>query len=240
MQHLSFWCRHTVGALALSILLLSLGFVVPEPVAIAKSKWNLANVMRLLDSSPDPAPPSSPPVFTQTNLPASVPSHWLQLCREPKLLEAMLLLQQSEAGKASLGLIERQRMRVVFRDLKVFGEAIDGFSALAWMSKRGEVVLLVHERHRNAPPAALAALLAHEAMHGDSQNSRKEEAMAWSREASVWRELRRHSAWQSLAKDGLVDRLNRLVIAQDAAQLDGMVISNPAYASLPDTSPGFE
>ena len=134
-------------------------------------------------------------------------------------------------------------IRVRFKDMAQLGPAVKDFDALAWMSRQGQLFIFVSERHRAAPPQALAALLAHEALHHDLRNSVQEEIAGWRQEALVWERLRHGLPTVLQRANGhypLIARLNRLLDAHQTGQLDALVRENPHYASLPEYSPGFD
>lgn len=180
-------------------------------------------------------------------------SAWLKLIHEPALLKAMALMNTTPGGRASLKLMQQKQIRVMFRNLSVFGKQIAEYDALAWMSSTGEVVLLLNMKHQYAPPEALAALISHEAMHCDGENSKQEEVEAWKREGEVWQALyplfRQRFMQSSIQNTGnnkregsndLLHRLNTLVAKQQMGTLDVFVRQHEAYKDLEDYSPGFE
>lgn len=121
-------------------------------------------------------------------------------------------------------------------------KSLRNYDALSWMSNSGERVIFINQKHRNAPPEALAAIIAHEAMHDDAFNSLSEEVSSWRFEAMVWQELKRKN--QSLAHlpagvNDLVDRENRLEQEDRNGTLEKFVRANPGYRELPEVSPGY-
>jgi hypothetical protein len=171
-------------------------------------------------------------------------SAWLKLTHEPALLKAMALMNTTSGGQDSLKLMQQKQTRVLFRDLSVFGKTIAQYDALAWMSNTGAVVLLLNQKHQHAPPEALAALIAHEAMHCDGENSKQEEVEAWNREGEVWQALYpsfMQSASRYKKEDAapLLHRLNTLLAKQENGQLDEFVRNHEAYKALGDSSAGF-
>ena len=135
-------------------------------------------------------------------------------------------------------------VKVQFKDLSQIKEEYQNFDALGW-KKKNQLYIFINPRHADAPPAALAALLAHEALHQDEYNSLAEETYAWTMEAAVWSELleiypeqndRQHPWWQRentlkqlFKKGGYTDKYIRKT-----------VYANKGYQNLPQTSPGFE
>ena len=148
--------------------------------------------------------------------------------------------------KAILGnnLTERP-VKIEFKDLGSINKAYATFDALGW--KKGKrLYIFINPRHKDAPPGALAALLAHEALHQDEYNSLAEETYAWTMEASVWCEILR--AFPESGDDNLhplVDRENTLKQLLEKGNytnknIKKTVMQNKGYENLPATSPGFE
>lgn len=158
---------------------------------------------------------------------------------EPQLQKALLLLRQSPEGRDSWALIHQHNTKILFKDLSVFGGNIGQYDALGWMSPQEERVIFIHHKHRGQLPEALAALIAHEAMHCDAWNSQQEEVAAWHREAQVWEDLQTSSLQLKRKGGALEGRLDRLVREKNARTLKQLVLGNNAYESLPKHSPGY-
>lgn len=136
-------------------------------------------------------------------------------------------------------------VKIEFKDLTEIGQEYASFDALGW-KKNDKLYILINQKHRTAPPGALAALLAHEALHQDEYNSLAEETYAWTMEASVWCEILR--VYPESADDthnSLVARENTLKKLFERGKYSDKYIkktvwSNDGYKNLPTTSPGFE
>lgn len=148
--------------------------------------------------------------------------------------------------KAILGNnLSGQPVKIEFKDLSTIGEAYANFDALGW-KKGSKLYIFINQKHKSAPPGALAALLAHEALHQDEYNSLAEETYAWTMEASVWCEILR------VFPESADDRHNSLVARENTLKklfergkysdkyIKKTVWSNDGYRNLPTTSPGFE
>lgn len=148
--------------------------------------------------------------------------------------------------KAILGNnLSGEPVKIEFKNLGEFGEEYSGFDALGW--KKGKrLYIFINQKHKTAPPGALAALLAHEALHQDEYNSLAEETYAWTMEASVWCEiLRVYPESADDIRNALVGRENTLKIMFERGKYSNKYIkktvwSNAGYKNLPTTSPGFE
>jgi len=98
---------------------------------------------------------------------------------------------------------------------------------------------------KDAPKAALSALLAHEAIHQDELNSLNEETYAWTLEAAVWTQLCNSNPAHEKHVHPLVNRQNTLKKLFEKGDytskyIKKTVIMNPGYQNLPSRSPGFE
>jgi hypothetical protein len=184
------------------------------------------------------------PAFSQGRFSALTGTY--KFAQEPAIIEAFHDLEASPQGGDSLGLIQQHATRVVFKNLAQLDRRLKGYDAISWTSNDGsQCLIFINIIHKSAPPEALAALIAHEAMHSDQFNSLNEEVAGWTREAEVWQEMKKQNPALDqipLGADSLVDRENRLALelAKGSASYDHFVRSQPGYAGLPEASPGFE
>ena len=75
--------------------------------------------------------------------------------------------------------LSQKPVKIEFRDLGQINQEYATFDALGW--KKGKnLYIYISNRHKSAPAGALAALLAHEALHQDEFNSLAEETYALS------------------------------------------------------------
>ena len=141
--------------------------------------------------------------------------------------------------------LSQRPVKISFKDLGTINQDYASFDALGW--KKGKnLYIFINPRHQDAPPGALAALLAHEALHQDEYNSLAEETYAWTMEASVWCEIL--NAYPESGNDNmhpLVRRENTLKKLFEKGNytnkyIKKTVLSNRGYKNLPATSPGFE
>ena len=135
-------------------------------------------------------------------------------------------------------------VKIEFKNLGDINKDYESFDALGW--KRGKrLYIYINPRHKDAPPGALAALLAHEALHQDEYNSLAEETYAWTMEASVWTEILE-------AYPESEDKMHPLCVREDTLKklfekgnytnkyIKKTVHQNKGYVNLPSTPPGFE
>ena len=108
----------------------------------------------------------------------------------------------------------------------------------------GKLYIYINPKHEYAPPAALAALLSHEALHQDEYNSLSEETYAWTMEANVWCEMLKRFPESNVLESPLVMRENVLKQLLEKGNYSNKYIkktvyANEGYKNLPLTSPGF-
>ena len=140
--------------------------------------------------------------------------------------------------------LSQRAVKIEFKDLSEINPEYKSFDALGW--KKGKnLFIYINPRHKDAPPGAIAALLAHEALHQDEYNSLAEETYAWTMEAAVWCEILRIYPESDENLHPLVTRENTLKKLFEKGNYSNKYIkktvhSNKGYRNLPATSPGFE
>ncbi len=135
-------------------------------------------------------------------------------------------------------------IKIQFKNLAQINTSFADFDAAGSMVKE-KLFININEKHRTAPPIALAALIAHEALHQDVYNSINEETYAWTMEAAVWTQLSEKYPDKVELGYPLVkreDMLKKLFIKGNYTDeyIRKSVRINPAYQNLPSRSPGFE
>jgi len=168
--------------------------------------------------------------------------------KEEHIMEALELMKGGIADfsrNAIMGNnLSGKPMTISFEDLSKFGQTYANFDALGW-KKKERLYIYINKKHEDAPKPALAALLAHEALHQDDFNSLNEETYAWTMEAAVWTQLSTKDSQYNDSIHPLVTRentLKKLFIKGNYTNqyIKKTVYSNPGYANLPSRSPGFE
>lgn len=180
----------------------------------------------------------NPPAFSQTHYTMNA---FLRCTRDDAIMRAFNLMSDGH-GESSLERIVNRPMRVIFKDMSTLHKSLKNYDALSWISNQGEEVIFINEKHRGAPPEALAALISHEAMHDDEYNSLSEEVQSWTHEATVWMEQKsKNPALAQIppGKSPLVDRENKIEAEYKKGTLEKFVRSSPGYQKLPESSPGF-
>lgn len=179
---------------------------------------------------------------------ASLKKTYKGVTKEERIMEALELMKGGIGDfsrRAILGNnLSGKPMNVSFEDLSKFGQAYTNFDALGW-KKKERLYIYINKKHEDAPEPALAALLAHEALHQDDFNSLNEETYAWTMEAAVWTQLSTKNPKHNDSLHPLVIRentLKKLFIKGNYTNqyIKKTVYSNPGYANLPSRSPGFE
>lgn len=134
-------------------------------------------------------------------------------------------------------------IKIEFKNLATVNKAYENFDAVGWKRKK-KLFIYINPKHQNAPPAALAALLSHEALHQDEYNSLSEETFAWTMEAVVWIDLLAVYPESNVETHPLVKRENTLKKLFEKGHnspqyIKKSVYQNKGYQGLPLTSPGF-
>lgn len=140
--------------------------------------------------------------------------------------------------------LSQKPVKIEFRDLGQIKQEYATFDALGW--KKGKnLYIYISNRHKKAPAGAIAALLAHEALHQDEFNSLAEETYAWTMEARVWDDILK--VYPESDQDGhaLVKRENTLKRLLEKGNytnkyIKKAVMQNAGYKNLPSYSPGFD
>ncbi len=140
--------------------------------------------------------------------------------------------------------LTHEKINIKYRNIAEIKPEYASFDALGWKSK-GKLYIYINEKHKDAPPEAIAALLAHEAIHQDEFASLNEETYAWTMEAATWMQLTDGNDFATSSASSLVEReemLKKLFIKGNYTDkyIKKAVWTNPGYANMPSRSPGFE
>lgn len=171
-----------------------------------------------------------------------------KVTKEERIMEALDLLSDT-VGKFSHDAIlgknlTHRPITIKFRNLSEINPKYATFDALGWR-QAGKLNIYINSKHADAPAAAIAAILSHEALHQDEYDSLNEETYAWTMEASVWAQLCDKNPEVSDVAHPLVTRENLLKKLLEKGNytskyIKKSVFSNPSYSNLPVRSPGFE
>lgn len=170
------------------------------------------------------------------------------ITKDLRLMLALDIMKECAANfsrSAILGNnLTQMPIKIEFKELSQMGEAYSDFDALGWKKKQ-RLYIYVNQKHADAPPIALAALLAHEALHQDEFNSINEETYAWTMEAAVWTQLTEDNPELEKISHPLVERENvikKLFVRGDYSSkyIYKFVVTNKGYQNLPERSYGFE
>lgn len=166
-----------------------------------------------------------------------------------QIYKALDLLKETTGSfsrNAILGDNLTQRpVKIEFKELSSIKPEYANYDALG-MKKGKQLYIYINQKHYNAPPEAIAALLSHEALHQDEYNSIKEETYAWTMEATVWAQLcKQNPNLKEEKMSSLALRENMLLKMLENANYSNVLIKNtvvthPGYQKLPQKSPGFD
>jgi len=141
--------------------------------------------------------------------------------------------------------LSEKPIKIEFKELSSLKPQYAAYDALG-IKKGKQLYIYINQKHYNAPPEAIAALLSHEALHQDEFNSINEETYAWTMEATVWADLcRKNSYLKNDKMSSLSYRENVLLKMLENANYSNILIKNtvvnhPGYQKLPQKSPGFD
>jgi hypothetical protein len=174
--------------------------------------------------------------------PAPTMAQLVMITRDAPLIQAIQSLWRS-GEHACVNALLGKPVKLVIKPLETLDPSLKNYDALSWISPQGEQFIFVSERHRNAPPPALAALIGHEVLHEDEQNSVAEEISGWTMEAQLWHRMKAFypgiETSSNATNSPLVTRLNQLDTMWQQGTLAAFVRQHPAYRKLGQTSPGF-
>lgn len=172
-----------------------------------------------------------------------------KVTKDGAVMQAMELMEKTNIAKYSYNALMGNNLtekpfKIEFKNIAEIRQEYASFDALGW-KKKNRLYIYINEKHRNAPPEALAALLAHEAIHQDEFASLNEETYAWTLEAAVWMKLAEKNPSVEKSASSLVSRenmLKKLFVKGDytSKYIKKAVYTNPGYKNLPTRSPGFE
>ena len=126
-------------------------------------------------------------------------------------------------------------VQIIFYDLGMISYEYKNHFATVSDDNFGDVYIIIHTAYRNAPKEALAALIAHEAVHlAYPTENIDNEVKATSAEALQWSKcLAKYPNLKFDSTNLLIARLNGLVEIYNTAGAEGIdkkITSNPFYA----------
>lgn len=172
-----------------------------------------------------------------------------KITKDGAVMQAMELMQKENISRYSYNALMGNNLtekpfKIEFKNISEINPEYASFDALGW-KKKGILYIYINEKHRNAPPEAIAALLAHEAIHQDEFASLNEETYAWTLEAATWMKMVEKNPNALKSPSPLVTRENMLKKLFEKGDytnkyIKKAVYTNPGYKKLPTRSPGFE
>lgn len=213
------------------ILLCLMSFIPLNSYAIEKKSTELINLTVKKDKKADDL----------------LKKQYSKVSKDPQIYESLEYLKGTIGDFSRVAILGRnltqKPIKIQFKDLGEINQQYRDFDALGWM-QGSKLFIYVNNKHADAPKPALAALLAHEALHQDKWNSLNEETYAWTLEAATWLELSEKYPKECNVNHPLVARenlLKKLFIKGNYTDkmIRKAVYANPGYKNLPESSPGF-
>lgn len=171
-----------------------------------------------------------------------------KISKSPEIIEAIGLMKYSPA-RESYNIILGQNptnkvIKVSFRNLSELNYQYANYDALGWL-RGNQLYIYVNEKHKNAPPEALCALIAGRAVGQDKYNSKNEEVYKWTLEAVVWDyflqknpTLIDSNCLLTIDRENLINKLFKKS-DKDISCFEKTVRASNAYSNLKNESPGF-
>ena len=179
-----------------------------------------------------------------------------KVTKDGVIMQAMELMNSTNISKYSYNALMGNNLtnrpfKIEFKNLSDINPEYASFDALGWQKPskinrtKETLYIYINEKHRTAPPEAIAALLAHEAIHQDKFASLNEETYAWTLEAATWVKMTEKNPDIQNTPSSLVERENMLKKLFEKGDytnkyIKKAVYTNPGYKRLPTRSPGFE
>ncbi len=217
------------------LLLLVLCFGLLNVPAFAKKVYPVAPNIKL------------PAKYTQEYI-LNLHEEYKKVTNQELIMIALDMLKGTDGDfsrKAILGYnLSGYPIKIEFKKLADLNKDYANFDAVGWKKKK-KLFIYINPKHETAPPAAIAALLSHEALHQDEYNSLSEETYAWTMEAVVWTDLVEIYPECNVESNALVKRENTLKKLFEKGNhtpkyIKKSVYQNKGYQGLPLTSPGFK
>lgn len=172
-----------------------------------------------------------------------------KISKDPEIIEAIGLMKYSPA-RESYNIILGQNptknvIKVSFRNLSELDYKFTNYDAIGWL-KFNRLYIYVNEKHKNAPPEALCALIASRVFNQDAYDSKNEEVYIWTLEAVVWDYFLQKNPSLADSKALLVTKrenpINKLFnkSTKDITTLEKAVRANKSYIYIENESPGFK
>lgn len=171
-----------------------------------------------------------------------------KISKDPKIIEAIGLMKYSPA-KESYNIILGQNptkkpIKICYKNLSEINFQYASYDALGWL-RLNQLYIYINNRHKNAPPEALCALIAGRAINQDPYDSKNEEAYIGTLEAVTWDYFLKKNPTLAHSNASLVTiretKLNQLFNKSnnDISNLEKTIRANPSYMHLKNESPGF-
>ena len=150
------------------IIFLTLAILIFIPQASQSAIWNKKE-----DVSVQQPRSNYPPKYDDIYL-EQLKKEYRSISKDEVILVALDMMKNTTADfsrRAITGYnLTEKPVKIQFKDLSAINEEYANFDALGW-KKNKTLYIFINPRHADASPAALAALLSHEALHQDEYNS---------------------------------------------------------------------
>lgn len=171
-------------------------------------------------------------------------TNFSKITPDKKIKNALELLESSGSNQVIKEVmgdnLSNRPVKIKFYPLESLSFSYKDVHALATSDNYGNMYILINPKHRRAPDAAIASLIAHEMTHQLKETTLEEEVRAWTNEVTQWIKLKKQNPTlvnQSDYNCELVQRLNRLEymykLANNTPRLFAKEItSNERYMAL--------
>lgn len=170
-----------------------------------------------------------------------------EISSDEKIIKALEILKNAKCDNnfsynAIMGNnLSKKPMIIEFYDLSSINETYKNYDGMGYM-KNNNIYIYINNKHRNANPAAIAALIAGRCVHQDAKDSLAEEIYSWTLEAAIWKEF--YETYLISGSDELLKREESLRIMLEEGNntnkcIKKYILQSPAYKGFPTYSPGF-
>ncbi len=134
-------------------------------------------------------------------------------------------------------------IKVSFYDLSKINKNYADFLSVTLINE-GQICIYINDKYKTSSPQAIATLIASATIHQDKKDSINEELYSTALQTTLWTAFTKQNPNLRLENSDLVATLNYysdylLSNEYNINSLKTIIESNPAYKSLPKTSPGF-
>ena len=161
-----------------------------------------------------------------------------------KIQDAISLLKNSvfeEPYKIISGMNPTEKAYFIeFKNFKKMGKKFNDYTAVGW-KENGRQYIFISQKHKDAPPEALAALIAGRCINFDEFDSVNEEAISLMLEACIWKSLAKNSISENDTLTAREKEITKIIstVSDDGNELIDFIKQNKSYINLPQESAGY-